>query len=158
MNSKVKVMAADATGSVISKSENNKDYGYIRLEQTRLVINENTNFMEPKTLSVLIHGTIDNLKKAGYYAGQELPGVIVVKESTEPFNKINPERDLKVAGNTGIVCTVNGQPIYRKTVYSQTSSSEDVLVKHDNTEQLRAAYEAGSKSKAIQANTDFDAI
>jgi hypothetical protein len=158
MNSKVKVMAADATGSVISKSENNKDYGYIRLEQTRLVINENTNFMEPKTLSVLIHGTVDNLKKSGFYAGQELPGVITVKESTEPFNKTNPERDLKVAGNTGIVCTINGQPIYRKTVYSQTSSSEDVLVKHDNTEQLRTAYEAGSKSKAIQANTDFDAI
>jgi len=158
MNSKVKVVAADAAGSVITKSENNPEYGYVRLEQTRLVINENTNFMEPKTLSVLIHGTIDNLKKSGFYAGQELPGVITVKESTEPFNKTNPERDLKVAGSTGIVCTVNGQPIYRKTVYSQTSSAEDVLVKHDNTDQLRAAYETASKSKAIKANTDFDAI
>jgi hypothetical protein len=158
MNSKVKVVAADAAGSVINKSENNPEYGYVRLEQTRLVINENTNFVEPKTLSVLIHGTVENLKKSGFYAGQELPGVIAIRESIEPFNKTNPERDLKVAGSTGIVCTVNGQPIYRKTVYSQTSSTEDVLVKHDNTEQLRAAYDAGARSKAIKANTDFDAI
>jgi hypothetical protein len=42
----------------------------------------------------------------GFYAGQELPGTIVIEESLTPFNKKAPERDLKIAGETGIVCRV----------------------------------------------------
>ena len=159
MNSKVKVVVADATtGAVINVSENNSEYGYVRLEQTRLIIEE-SGFMKPKTLSVLIHGTTSDLEKAGFFAGQELPGTICVKESLEPFNKTTPERDYKIAGNAGILCTVNGQPIYRKTAYSAASNAEDVLIKHDNTEQLREAYAANvEKSKAVKPNADFDVM
>jgi hypothetical protein len=158
MNSKVTVVADPTTNSVISISENNPEFGYVKLQQTRLVIEE-SGFMKPKSLSVLIHGTVSDLQKAGFYAGQELPGTICVKESVEPFTKSNPERDLKIAGNTGIVCTVNGQPIYRKTVYSTAANAEDVLVKHDNVEQLRAAYAVQTaKSQAVKPNADFDAL
>lgn len=158
MNSKVTVVADATTNSVISISENNPDFGYVKLQQTRLVIEE-SGFMKPKSLSVLIHGTVSDLKQAGFYAGQELPGTICVKESVEPFSKTNPERDLKIAGNTGIVCTVDGQPIYRKTVYSAAANAEDVLVKHDNVEQLRAAYAVqAAKSQAIKPNADFEAL
>jgi hypothetical protein len=71
-----------------------------------------------------------------------------------PFNAKNPERDLKIAGETGIICSVAGAPIYRKTVYSASANAEDVLIKHDNVDQLRAAYAA--KSTAVKANTSFD--
>ena len=157
MNAKVKVAVADATtGAVIAKSENNPEYGYVRLEQTRLII-EDSGFMKSKVVSALIHGTIAELQKAGFYAGQELPGGIYVKESLEPFNKTNPERDLKVAGSTGIPCTLNGQPIFRKTYYTLAANAQDVIVKHDNVDQIRSAYDA-QPSTAVKANTDFDSI
>jgi len=74
-----------------------------------------------------------------------------------PFNKKNPERDLKIAGDTGIVCTVNGQPIYRRSTYSAASNAQDTLIKHDNVEQLRSAY-AQANSSAIRnaAGQDFN--
>jgi adenine specific DNA methylase Mod len=92
-----------------------------------------------------------------FYAGQELPGKIVIQESLEPFNQKNPRKDLKIAGSTGIVCTLNGQPIYRRTIYKQDSFAENKLIQHDNVEQLRNAYAAESgKSSAIKPNTAED--
>lgn len=154
MNSKVKVVADATTNSVIVVSPNNPEYGYVRLEQTRTVIDDN-GFLRMKPVSTLIHGTMTELKAAGFYAGQELPGNLLIKESLEPFNAKNPERDLKIAGDTGIICSVEGQPIYRKTIYSAASNAEDTLIKHDNVEQLRNAYAAKTES-AITPNTDFE--
>lgn len=155
MNSKVKVVADATTGAVVNVSDNNPIYGYIRLEQTRVMIDDN-GFVKPKTISTLLQGEVETLQSLNYFAGQELPGTIAIKESLEPFNKKNPERDLKIAGDTGIVCTLGGSPIFRKTVYSTVSATEDVLVKHDNVDELRAAY--ANKSNAIKANTNFDEL
>ena len=57
----------------------------------------------------------------------------------------NPERDYKIAGKTGIVCCQDGQPIYRKTFYTLNSSAEDVLVSHNNIEDIRAAYSTSNE-------------
>ena len=46
-----------------------------------------------------------------------LPGKIVVVESLTPFNPENPDRDLKIAGGTGVICRIDDQPIYRQTFY-----------------------------------------
>jgi hypothetical protein len=154
MNSKVKVAADATTNAVIVSSPNNPEYGYVRLEQSRTVIDDN-GFLRIKPVSTLIHGTIAELKAAGFYAGQELPGNLLIKESLTPFNAKNPERDLKIAGDTGIICSVEGQPIYRKTIYSAASNAEDTLIKHDNVEQLRNAF-AAKAEPAITPNTDFE--
>jgi hypothetical protein len=155
MNSKVKIVA-NATGAVINQSETNPEYGYVRVEQTRTIVDDN-GFLRRKTVSALVQGETTVLEASGFYNGQELPGNIVVEESLEPFNKKNPERDLKVAGETGIICTLAGAPIYRRTRYSVASNVEDTLIKHDNVDELRAAYSA-PKASAIQANTDFENI
>lgn len=155
MNSKVKVVGDSTTGAVVNLSDNNPVYGYIRLEQTRVMIDDN-GFVKPRTISTLLQGEVETLESLNYFAGQELPGTIAIKESLEPFNKKNPERDLKIAGETGIVCTLKGAPIFRKTVYSTVSNTEDVLIKHDNVDELRAAY--ANKSNAIKANTNFDEL
>jgi hypothetical protein len=149
MNTKVKVVGDATTGSVITLS-GNAQFGYVRLEQVRSVIDDN-GFLRRKPVSTLIHGDINELKAMNFYAGQELPGQIVIKEALEPFNSKTPERDLKVAGSTGIVCTFEGAPIYRKTVYTTASNATDTLIKHDNVDQLRDAYavQAG-KSSAIE--------
>ena len=99
---------------------------------------------------------ISDLQANGYYAGQEIPGNIMIVESLEPFNKKNPERDYKIAGDTGIICKLEGSPIFRKTVYTLAANAEDVLVKHDNVAELRAAYATQTTSSAVKPSAEFD--
>jgi hypothetical protein len=156
MNSNVTVVADATTNSVINQSANNPEYGFVRLQQTRTQIDEN-GFLRRRSFSSLIHGPLTLLKASGFYAGQILPGNIIIKEAMTPFNKNTPERDLKIAGETGIVCRVNGEPIYRKTYYSASASSVDVTIEHDNIDELRNAYDLqASKVSAVKPNSDFD--
>jgi hypothetical protein len=160
MDSKVIVVADEATGSVINVSENNSDYGYVRVSQTRTMIDDN-GFLKRRIVSALIPGTIEDLQATGFHAGQVLNGRVVVQEALLPFNQKNPERDLKIAGDTGILCTLGGLPIYRRTVFSFNEGLQDDLIKHDNVEELRAAYAATMRSntsalKQAAVNDDFD--
>lgn len=152
MDSKVKV-TADELGNVVVVSKNNPEWAHIRVEQSRIVIDD-AGFARKKNISALIHGTTDDLKSFGWTKGQELTGKIVFKESLEPFNLSQPERDYKIAGKTGIVCCLDGQPIYRKTFYTLNSKAEDISVAHNNTEDIRAAYSISSE--AIEDNNMAD--
>lgn len=161
MSAKVKVIG-DETGNVINQSVNNPEYGYVRVEQIKTVFDENS-FLRRKSVSALIHGYMEDLKAEGYFAGQELPGKVVVIESIKPFSEKNPSQGLKHAGNTGIVCTIEGLPIYRKTIYSDNSSTEDVLVKHDNIDVIRNAFNTETLKNAVNtkainssASDEFD--
>jgi hypothetical protein len=144
MNSKVKVTAEEVTGNVVVVSKNNPEWGHIRVEQSRTTIDDN-GFARKRNISALIHGTVEDLKSFKWVDGKEVPGQIIAKESLEPFNMNNPERDYKIAGKTGIVCCQDGQPIYRKTFYTLNSSAEDVLVSHNNIEDIRAAYSTSNE-------------
>jgi hypothetical protein len=147
--SKVKVVADATTGAVINLSANPL-YGYVKLEQKRSIVDDN-GFLRVKPVSTLLHSTVAELEAAGFYKGQELTGQIVIQERLTPFNEKAPQKDLKIAGSTGIVCTLEGQPIYRRTLYTAVSNATDTLIKHDNVEQLRNAYAAQSgKSSAIE--------
>ena len=148
MNSKVIILADETTGAVVNVSTNNPEYGYVRVQQVRTMIDDN-GFLRRKPVSALIPGTLAELQDSGFFAGQQLDGKIVVEESLEPFNEKTPQRDLKIAGETGIVCTLDGQPIYRRTKFSFDGTASDTLIKHNNVEELRVAY-ASSKSKAIE--------
>ena len=140
MNSKVKV-TADEAGNVVIVSKNNPEWAHIRLEQSRIVIDDN-GFARKRVISALLHGTVEDLKSFNWKKDQEIAGKIVFKESLEPFNAGQPERDYKIAGKTGIVCCQDAQPIYRKTFYTLSSVAEDVSVAHNNIEDIRAAYAA----------------
>lgn len=155
MNSKVIVLADETTKAVVNVSQNRPDYGYIRVQQVRTMIDDN-GFLRRKPVTALIPGTIEELEASGFFAGQALEGKIVIEESLEPFNQKEPERDLKVAGETGIVCTFGGLPIYRRTKMSFDPTSADTLIKHDNVEQLRAAYNGQTKSSAIRPGISED--
>jgi len=152
MNSKVKV-TADELGNVVVVSKNNPEWAHIRVEQSRVVIDDN-GFARKRNISALVHGTTDDLKSFGWTRGQELGGKITFKESLEPFNHSQPERDYKVAGKTGVVCCIDGQPIYRKTFYTLNSSAEDISIAHNNVEDIRAAY--ASVSENIEENNMTD--
>lgn len=137
MNSKVRV-TADSAGKIVVASLNNPDWGYIRVEQDKVVIDE-AGFARKRTLSALIYGNTAELHSFGWSAGMELEGTIVAKDSLVPFNKKDPEKDLKIAGKTEIVCTLKGQPIYRKTFYRQNSDAKDEVIQHDNSSEIKAA-------------------
>jgi hypothetical protein len=137
MTSKVKVTANEA-GNVIVASKDNSTYGHIRVEQKRTVITDK-GWVRVKNISALLHGTVSELESLEYQDGQMLPGKIVIKESLVPFNAKNPETDYKMAGNTGIVCCVDGQPIYRKAFYNPSGNDHDETIAHDNGEAIRQA-------------------
>lgn len=137
----VVVMPSDTTGNVINVSKNNPDYGYVRVESLSTQINAE-GWLRAVKRSALIKGLVKDLVSAGFTAGQALPGKIVIKESLQPFNSNDPERDLKIAGDTGIVCRMDDQPIYRQSFYTSDVSAQDELIMHTNSEEIRNAQKA----------------
>ena len=157
MQNKVQIIP-DELGNVIRVSQNNSEFGHVRLQQERVTFG-NTGWVNRKTVSTLLHGKVEDLREMGLHNMKELTGKIVIRESLEPFNSTDPDRDLKIAGDTGIVCCQDGQPIYRKTMYTADANAEDVLVAHDNGDAIREANNSGStatKLKAVSANEAFD--
>jgi hypothetical protein len=153
MDAKV-VVAADTAGNVIVRSSNNPEYGHIRVEQTRMVIDD-SGFARKKKLSALIPGLVEDLKGFGWTSGELVDGKIIVKESLTPFNTQEPERDYKIAGNSGIVCCQDGMPIYRKNFFTLSTSAEDTSVEHTNGEEIKAAYAELKETSAMRPNEDF---
>ena len=100
---------ADDMGNVIRQSNTNSEFGYISLQEMN------------------------------WKADQKLAGKIQVREQLEPFSSNDPDRDYKYAGDTGIICCVDGQPIYRKTFFVMDMNAQDTLLAHTNGQDIREA-------------------
>lgn len=138
--SKVKV-AADKDGNVIGVSKNNPEYGYVRVEQQATVINDQ-GWLRNVKRSALIKGLVKDLVEAGLKEGKELAGKIIIVESFSPFNPENPDRDIKIAGETGVICRVDDEPIYRQSFFTTNLELQDQLIMHNNTEEIREVQAA----------------
>tara|TARA_R100001443_G_scaffold106599_1_gene116057 strand:+ start:249 stop:863 length:615 start_codon:yes stop_codon:yes gene_type:complete len=156
-NGKVAIVP-DEHGSVIRVSKNNPEFGHVRLTQEKVAFGAQ-GWVNKKTRSTLIHGTVEDLQSIGIADKTELPGHIVIREQFEAFSTDNPDRDLKIAGDTGIVCigtnTETGEmdaPIYRKTFYSMDLNEQDTLIAHTNSDAIRAAN--GNESKKVTITKD----
>ena len=55
MNSKVIVLADETTKSVVNLSNNNPEYGYVRVQQVRTVVDDN-GFLRRKVITALSPG------------------------------------------------------------------------------------------------------
>ena len=154
--STVKIVA-DELGNVIRQSTKNPEFGFIRMTQKRRVIGAN-NFVNTKNLSTLIHGKLEDLEDTGLQHTKEINGKIYVIEQTYPFNEENPDVDLKMAGTTGIICaTSDGEPIYRKTFYSEDENVADKLIPHGNGAAIREANGTSAKIMAeVNATKQVD--
>lgn len=115
---------------------NNPEYGYIRVESKTPVMTGR--FVSIKSRSALIAGKTDVLQ-ALYTVGQELPGKIVVKESTTPTNPNNIHQDVKLVPGTTVPCMIDHELIYRTAYYTENMTDTDVLIQHDNIEETKAA-------------------
>ena len=146
------VVTGDVNGNVIGVSENNPDYGYVRVEQNGTFINDQ-GWLRMSKRSTLIKGLVKDLEEANFKAGQELPGKIVVVESLIPFNPENPDRDLKIAGDTGVICRIDDQPIYRQTFFTSNLDATDQLITHTNSEEIR---EVQAAQRAVSALKNYN--
>jgi hypothetical protein len=145
------VVTADADGNVIGVSKNSPEYGYVRVEQTVNQINDR-GWLRVTKRSALIKGLVKDLIEAGLTAGKEIPGKIVVVESFQPFNTENPDRDLKIAGQTGVICRVDDEPIYRQTFYTSNLNAQDEFIMHNNTHEIREVQASLKAVEGLNAN------
>tara|TARA_R110002020_G_scaffold1639_3_gene7440 strand:- start:1745 stop:2341 length:597 start_codon:yes stop_codon:yes gene_type:complete len=143
-NGKVTV-AQDELGNSIRVSKNNPEFGHVRLVQEKVGFGTG-GWVKKSTRSTLIHGTVEDLQAVGLGESKELPGNIVIREQLEPFSTNDPERDYKIAGDTGIICCRDGEPIYRKSFYSMDPTEQDVLIAHTNGNAIREANGAPAKT------------
>lgn len=146
------VVTADKNGNVIGVSENNPEYGYVRVEQTGSFINDQ-GWLRISRRSALIKGLVKDLIDTGFKEGQEIAGKITVQESLIPFNPENPDRDLKVAGDTGIICRYDDQPIYRQSFYTPNEKVEDVFITHTNSEEIKEVQAAQRSISSLKVKT-----
>lgn len=138
------IVAGDQLGNVVGTSKNNPEFGYIRVTQKTHGFTWD-GWLKLQNRSALIKGRVEELEQLGYKVGQEVPGKIVVREQLVPFNANNPQQDLKLAGESGIPCTVDDQPIYRNSFFTLNEDDQDQLIQHDNTEAIRQHQQAGQK-------------
>ena len=150
MTPKVRV-TADDNENVIGIFKNNPEYGYIRVEQASPVISD-TGWLRVSRRSSFIKGKVDQLLACNYSNGQELAGKIVVIESLVPFNMDNPDRDLKIAGDTGVICRINDQPIYRQAFYKTNPNATDDLIYHTNADEIREVQSAQREMSSLKAS------
>lgn len=149
--SKVTVVA-DKNGNVINVSAN-PEFGYLRLEQRTIQIDEK-GWLKSVKRSTLLHGKMEDLLDAGYKQGTELPGKIIVVESLSPLNEKNPDKDLKIAGSTNVICRIDDQPIYRQTYYSNNPEAYDILISHNNSEEIKEVMAAQREIANINGVTE----
>ena len=145
------VIVKDDQKNSIRISKNNPEYAHVRLTQERSWLDPN-GWFKKRTVSCLIHGKTDQIKSSGIGRMKKLPGIIYIKEQLVPFSENNPERDLKYAGNTGVVCkgvdpeTGEIVNIYRKHFYDASGEREDILIAHVNSDEIRKANRQDSAS------------
>jgi len=152
MSNKVTI-TADKNGNVIGISQNNPEYGYIRVEQIATQINDQ-GWLRNTKRSALIKGKVEDLMACGYKKDQEISGKIVIRESLVPFNTENPDRDLKIAGDTGVVCRLDDEPIYRQAFYTTNLNAFDELITHNNSEEIKEVQAAQKSITQLRSSQE----
>jgi hypothetical protein len=142
------------TGLTLTPFKNNPKMGYIILKQDDVTFING--WMRKSTKSTLIKGAIDGLDAISKL--KTLPGRIQVCEFLEdsiPPNWIKTlpkgmslsealtqSNAYKKAGDGGEFLTKDGKRIVRFTIYDGTGQSSDIIIQHDNGDQIAAAKAA----------------
>lgn len=152
---KVKVVA-DEFGNVIRVSQNNPEYGFVRVEQDAVEVSNG--WVRRKVRSSIVPGLVSDLKAIGWKANQLLEGKITVKESLEPIMQSNPDFGVKRAGQDGPICLFEDQAIYRRTYYTMDVNDTDTFIQHTNVDEIResnsqrsSTVETAKPAKATKA-------
>jgi len=130
--------ASNSTSEIIGVSNNNPEFGYIRVEANEGLSFGNGGWLNSKSKSALIKGKVADLqtfiRKNNVSVGYEIPGQIVVMEQAgTPFYEGQQPKRAGVDGEVLFV-TRNGEklPIYRQTEFTMDMNKVDMLVQHEN--------------------------
>jgi hypothetical protein len=144
------VVAPNANGQVITVSPKNPEFGWVAVESIQPTFNEG--FLKLGKRVAFIAGSVKELEEFNFVAGEELPGKIVIKETLEPLNAKDATMGIKypsAAGKkAGLACTVNDQPVYRKSYYTPDTSKQDVMIAHTNGADIIAFNASLNKANA----------
>lgn len=134
------------TGSVITPSENNADWGSIMISEETFVVNGG--IINRQSRNAFFRAELTTLNAMSLKDGQEFPidGKLVHHEATTPFYV---GQDPKKAGKDGGVLLFNGMPIYRETVFTSDPAETDLLVKH--TSVAAVAPVKGAKKQPLNS-------
>ena len=144
------VVAGDSNNNIIIQSSNNPEYGGIRVTQSTIEKDAKGFFKKIKR-SAFINAPMEDLLKLNCKIGQEIDGKIIIIESLIPFDMENPNKHLKIAGSTGIVFTLDDQPIYKKTYFTQDMEEKDEFIIHTNNDQIKRAFKSQKVSTFLNA-------
>jgi hypothetical protein len=128
---KIEIIPSE-NGQVVNVNVNKPEYGYVRVKQSVSKINAN-GWLSSETRYLLINGRLEELQNSGFTVDTKLPGKLVREESLEPFTEYSTP---KVAGDSGVICSYQGQPIYSRVAYDPTGTKDDVLIAHDNKDEI----------------------
>ena len=103
MENDVKVILSKK--GLVANPSANPQFGFIQLKQSAMSVDSN-GWVRPVNKYALLKGSVADLNALNYSAGKSLIGTIQVIESHEPTNPEDLEQDKKVAGYTGIACTL----------------------------------------------------
>lgn len=137
-------VVANKAGEVITASTKNADYGWITLKSEAEEFNNG--FLRYRQRFAFLTGTLKELSlfadKHNLEVGSEIEGRIVVMESLSPVDEKNPETGIKypnaAAKAEGIACTLDDQPVYRRTIFTKSPDMLDVFVAHNNQDAIKA--------------------
>jgi len=93
-----------------------------------------------------LNGELDSLREmVADWAKDGMPGRIMVTEMLESElsqgfveNTKDLDKQVKIAGETKIPCTLDGERIFRFSMYTEDENDVDTLIAHDNGEYIRA--------------------
>lgn len=136
---------------------NEKGNTSIRLNQSVATVDER-GFVKASNRVFYVKGSKEDLQALGWNKDTKLKGNLVIQESLEPFNKSNPDYDFKVVPGTGVICTLDGEPIYRRTIWDPTGNLEDTFIQHDNKAEILEALAMRDSAQAIAPATTEEAF
>ena len=149
----VKIIANE-DGQIVNVNSNSPEYGYVRIGQTISKFNPD-GWISTEERYFLLKGKLEALQNSGLDSNSVLPGKLIRQESLEPFDDYSQP---KVAGTSGVVCKLNGQPIYSRVVWDQTGTAHDVLIAHDNKEEIIASLANNNVKPIVNPGDISDAF
>lgn len=125
-----------------------KGWGTVNVVSFTASYNVATGIMSTTNRWTLIRGNGATLE-LNYKPGQNIGGRIITMETTVPTNALNVKQDMKyfntnmynsvAAGATDVpACKIGGKPIYRVNRWSPDTNATDILIPHDNNEEIQA--------------------
>lgn len=136
---------------------NEKGNTSIRLNQSVATVDDR-GFVKASNRVFYVKGSKEDLQALGWNKDTKLKGNLVIQESLEPFNKSNPDYDFKVVPGTGVICTLDGEPIYRRTIWDPTGNVEDTFIQHDNKAEILEALAMRDSAERIAPATTEEAF